>query len=69
MYRCIACNRQIETPAATIIRSGLTGHYGPRCAQKVGLLKPLPGFTPKPSKPRKRKAKPEETQMELELTA
>lgn len=68
--RCIACRRPLETPAATITRSGVTGHFGPKCAQKAGLFAALTKTVKRrgaqvcsPS----RKPKKDDRQMPLEL--
>ena len=70
MLRCIACHRPLTTPAATIERAGLAGHFGPKCAAKAGLFAALA----KAKKSRgalvcspSRKPKKDDRQMPLEL--
>jgi hypothetical protein len=67
-YRCIACHRSMDTPAATLERGGRVGQYGPKCAAKAGIPTLPPDRKPRAAgKVRSRKAKPEDAQMALEL--
>ena len=67
-YRCIACHRPMDTPAATLERGGRVGHYGPKCAATAGIPTLPPDRKPnKAGKVRSRGAKPEDAQMALEL--
>jgi hypothetical protein len=38
--RCYLCGRRLARPAATVVTDGNTGHAGPTCARKAGLLPP-----------------------------
>lgn len=71
MLRCIACHRPLTTPAATIERAGLAGHFGPKCAAKAGLFAALAKAAKRPQRPpgaRKTAAKRgDDRQMPLEL--
>lgn len=71
MLRCIACHRPLTAPAATIERAGLTGHFGPKCAQRAGLFAALAKAAKRPPRPisaRKTTAKrKDDRQMPLEL--
>lgn len=71
MLRCIACHRLLITPAATIERAGLTGHFGPKCAAKAGLFAALVKAAkcpPRPLSARKTTAKrKDDRQMPLDL--
>lgn len=51
MLRCIACHRPLTTPAATIERANLTGHFGPKCAQRAGLFAALTKAAKRPQRP------------------
>ena len=64
-YRCIACRRPLETPAATLERGGRVGYFGPKCAAKAGI--PMLPPEHKAGRVRSRKSKPEDAQMALEL--
>jgi len=61
---CYACGRRLLRAAATVEEHGCTGHLGPACARRLGLLPPR---VRRPRlfelAPRKRKA--ESGQMEL----
>lgn len=37
---CYACGRRLKRAAATVKVEGCTGHLGPACARKVGVIKP-----------------------------
>jgi hypothetical protein len=67
-YRCIACHRPMDTPAATLERGGRVGYFGPKCAAKAGIPALPPEHKPsKAGRVRSRKSKPEGAQMALEL--
>jgi hypothetical protein len=64
MMRCYGCGRRLLRAAATVTTADGTGHAGPTCARKLGLL------APKVARPRlfelaPRKRKVESGQMEL----
>ena len=40
MIRCMYCGRRLTRAAATVDTAAGTGHAGPTCARKAGLLAP-----------------------------
>lgn len=60
---CYACGRRLLRAAATVTTADGTGHAGPTCARKLGLLAPKVARPRTISRPARRGA--ESGQMEL----